>query len=425
MHLYDITIVFVLAGLVFYTVLGGADFGAGMWQLTAGGGEHGREIRDHAHHSMAPVWEANHVWLIFVLTVFWTCFPTAFGAIFTTLAIPLFLAGLGIVLRGTTYALRAGARTDRESRAIDTVFALSSLLTPFALGAAIGGIAARRVPAPGATGPLFSSWLNPTSILIGVIAVFSSGYLAAVYLAADAARRGEPGMAEAFRQRALGAGLSAGAIAVAGLVVIHGDAHFLYHGLSRGAGLGATLVSLASGAAGLVAVWAGRFEPARYLAAVAVAAIVAGWALAQQPLLLPGLTLAQAAAPHETQLLIVIAVTAGGCLLFPSLGLLFRLFLGGTLHDADLEDERPAAQASARDGAMQGAVPLLGRAAVAALIAGSLLLVFANAWWAQLAGVLLLLAALVLAFVAIGPAQLAGGELSSRAPDEGSEGLVG
>src|SRR3954468_2459981 len=139
-------LVFVLAGAALYTVLAGADFGAGFWQLFAGRGPHAERIREHAHRSMAPVWEANHVWLIFVLTVFWTAYPRAFGSIASTLTVPLTIAGLGIVFRGAAYALRAGALTVRESAAIDTIFSLSSILTPLALGAAIGGIVTDRVP---------------------------------------------------------------------------------------------------------------------------------------------------------------------------------------------------------------------------------------------------------------------------------------
>src|SRR2546423_1901982 len=177
LHLYLIPLIFAVIGLAFYTVLGGADFGAGFWQLTAGKGRQAQAVREHAHTAMAPVWEANHVWLIFVLTVFWTAYPTAFGSIASTLAIPLFLAGIGIVFRGTAYALRAGASTPRELGVIDTIFSLSSILTPFALGAMVGGIAAGRVPVGNAVGPRFSSWLNSTSILVGILAVAASAYL--------------------------------------------------------------------------------------------------------------------------------------------------------------------------------------------------------------------------------------------------------
>ena len=223
-------LVFVLIGLVLYTVLAGADFGAGMWQLMSGGGERGERIRDHCHHSMGPVWEANHVWLIFVLTVTWTAYPVFFGSVASTLAVALFIAALGIILRGASYALRSGAAGTRELRTIDGMFAVASLVTPFALGAAAGGIAAERVPVGNAAGNLITSWLNPTSILIGLLAVAFSAYLAAVYLAADAARRGETELVEAFRVRALGAGAAAGGLALAGLIVVHADDHSAVHG---------------------------------------------------------------------------------------------------------------------------------------------------------------------------------------------------
>src|SRR5436853_4612304 len=146
MLLQSLPLVFVLAGLALYTVLAGADFGAGFWQLFAGRGARAERVREHAHRSMAPVWEANHVWLIFVLTVFWTAYPTAFGSIASTLSVPLLIAAIGIILRGAAYALRSGADSARELRRIDTLFAIASLLTPFALGTAVGAIAARRVP---------------------------------------------------------------------------------------------------------------------------------------------------------------------------------------------------------------------------------------------------------------------------------------
>ncbi len=154
--LQSLPLVFVLVGLVLYTVLGGADFGAGFWQLFAGRGEHAEHVREHAHHSLAPVWEANHVWLIFVLTVFWTSYPKAFESIASTLAVPLFIAVIGIIFRGAAYALRAGAASARESALIDTIFSLSSILTPFALGAAIGAIATDRVPVGNAAAHLIS-----------------------------------------------------------------------------------------------------------------------------------------------------------------------------------------------------------------------------------------------------------------------------
>src|SRR3954471_11767574 len=171
MFLAALPLVFSLAGLALYTVLAGADFGAGFWQLFAGRGPHAGRIREHAHDSMAPVWEANHVWLIFVLTVTWTAYPAAFGSIASTLAAPLLLAGLGIIVRGAAYALRSAASRELHLQAIDVASAVASVVTPFALGAAIGGIASGRVPVGNAAGDPFSSWLNPTSIAVGVLAV--------------------------------------------------------------------------------------------------------------------------------------------------------------------------------------------------------------------------------------------------------------
>src|SRR3989454_5977616 len=220
MHLYDVPLIFALVGLALYTVLAGADFGAGLWQLTAGSGPDAARIRDHAHDSMAPVWEANHVWLIFVLTVVWTAYPAAFGSIASTLSVPLFIAAIGIVMRGGAYALRAGTRTAPEQRRVDTVFAVSSVLTPFALGTVIGAIASERVHVGNPGGSLVTSWLNPTSIAIGVLAVTSGAYTSAVFLSGDAARRDEHALADRFRARALAAGLAAGAVAIAGLIVL-------------------------------------------------------------------------------------------------------------------------------------------------------------------------------------------------------------
>src|SRR5829696_9010269 len=177
----------LLLGLAAYVVLGGADFGAGLWYMLLPG-ERRRPLRDHTYHAMGPVWEANHVWLIFVLVIAWTAFPRAFGSIFSTLYVPLFLASLGIILRGATYALRGWAERRGEERAVGVIFGLSSLLTPFALGTAVGGIASERVPVGNATGDVWSSWLNPTSVTIGVLSVVTSAYLAAVWLTADAAR---------------------------------------------------------------------------------------------------------------------------------------------------------------------------------------------------------------------------------------------
>ena len=233
--LAELPIAFALAGLAAYVVLAGADFGAGIWHMLPAG-RRAAAVREHTHRSMSAVWEANHVWLIFVLVVCWTAYPVAFGSIASTLAVPLLIASLGIIVRGIAYAMRSATEPGSEELLVGGVFALSSLLTPFALGAAIGGIASGRVPVGNAAGDMWSSWLNPTSILVGMLAVATAAYLAAVYLAADAARLDDRDLAEAFRVRALAAGVLAGALALGGLGALAADAEPLFDDLVGGAG---------------------------------------------------------------------------------------------------------------------------------------------------------------------------------------------
>jgi cytochrome d ubiquinol oxidase subunit II len=373
MALAEVPAVLILVGLAAYVVFAGADFGAGLWYLLAGPGRRGRAIRDFSYHAMAPVWEANHVWLIFVLVVAWTAYPTAFGSIASTLALPLFVAAVGIILRGTAYALRSGAPQDRETEGVTGfVFGASSILTPLALGTAIGAIASGRVPVGNAEGDLVTSWLNATSLLIGALAVATAGYLAAIYLAGDAVREGKPELARAFRVRALAMGLVAGALAVGGLAVLHEDARPLFDDLTSGAGLAAVLLSALAGLATLALVFAARYEPARLSAALAVAAIVAGWGIAQNPDILPGLTIEDAAAGRSTLWALLISIAAGLVILVPSLALLYALVLRGRF---DLS--RAARQEAPEPQATRGARSLAA-AAVTLLVAGVGLTLFAD-----------------------------------------------
>jgi cytochrome d ubiquinol oxidase subunit II len=432
MHLFDIPIISVMIGLALYAILGGADFGAGLWYLTAlppvghRWSEQAKRLREHAHHSIGPVWEANHVWLIFVLTVTWTAFPVAFSAIASTLAVPLFIAALGIIFRGAAYAFRSGPLSDYELGAVDTAFSLSSILTPFGLGTAIGAIVAGRVPVGNAAGHLFSSWLNPVSIIVGVLAVAISGYTGAVYLAADAERHGDRWMADQFRTRALIAGVVAGTVAIVGIPVMHSDAHRVFERLIDGIGLVGVAISVAGGVSTMVLVVVRRFGPARISAAFAVGGIIVGWALAQQPVFLPGLTLAQAAAPQDTQIVVIVAIFAGGLILFPSLWLLFRLVLEGRFEDvvpdpgpatgggaarliADNEEvdratSLPRSPAQLLSASARG---LSGRAAIALFLAGIGLLNGANAAWAHILGVLAFSACIILGVLAVAPTQMA------------------
>ena len=328
----ELCLALMMAGLAAYGVLGSADFGAGFWDLTAGGARRGGRVRGMIQRSMSPVWEANHVWLIFVLVIFWTAFPRAFASAASTLYVPLFFAALGIIFRGAAFALRGQAATINEARVLGATFALSSVLVPFFLGAALGGIASGRVPVGNAAGDPISSWTGSTSIFIGVLAVTTGAYLSAVFLAGDSRRAGLDDMVRAFKRRALAAGVAAGALAIGGLFVVHEDVPALYDGLTSGWGLVLVIASGLAGAATLVLVYAERFGAARLSAAVAVGAVIVGWAVAQSPYLLPDeLTLEQAAAGDATLTALLISVAFGMALLVPALWWLFRLVLQGRL----------------------------------------------------------------------------------------------
>jgi len=393
MSLAEFPLVLILAGLVGYSVLAGADFGAGFWTLPQG--RLTDRVREHAHRAMAPVWEANHVWLIFVLVIAWTSYPTAFASLISTLSIPFFIAAVGIILRGSTYVFRSAVGTTRTGAAADVVFAVASIITPFALGAAVGGIASGRVPVGNAAGDLVTSWLNPTSAMIGAIAVFSGAYLAAIYLAADARRIGDAELEEAFRRRALGAAVAAGAIALAALPVVRDDAPRLYHGLTHGGGLACVIVSAVAGLVTIALVWVRRFGLSRVTAAAAVAAIVAGWASAQSPYLLPTyLTVDEAASPHATLISIIVSAVLAAILLLPSLSLLYGLLLGGRFDPGRTTDEQPEPR-PVRIGRWE----LLVGLAATVFVAGALLNIFCETAWQRAIAVAALLGGIAGGFV--------------------------
>ena len=330
----ELAAILVALGLAAYVVLGGADFGTGIWDLTAGSD---MAIRARIKRSMAPVWEANHVWLIFILVVLWTAFPPAFGSITSTLTIPLFVAAVGIILRGAAFALRGEASSMVEQRSLGAVFALSSLLVPFFLGAAVGGVAGERVPEGNAAGDQITSWLNGLSLLVGALGVATGAHIAAVFLGADARRAGEEELVDKFRTRALISGVVAGALALAGLVVVRSEVPDLWDGLTSGLGLVFVLVSAVAGLATLWLEWTERFEAARWVVSVAVGAIVAAWVAAQSPYILPpGLTVDEAAGSDASLTALLVAVVIGLFILVPSLTWLFRLTLRGQLDKGSL-----------------------------------------------------------------------------------------
>jgi cytochrome bd ubiquinol oxidase subunit II len=327
-------------GVTLYALFGGADFGAGFWDLTAGGAERGRTKRTLIEHSIGPVWEANHVWLIFVLVVMWTGFPPLFGAVASTLWIPLTLAAFGIIARGSSFAFRKVVTDLGHQRIFGGGFALSSVVTPFFLGAAAGAVASGRVPPGVGRGNALTSWWNPLSIMTGILAVAVCAYLAAVYLTADARRSGDAELVRAFRLRALTAGVAAGIVAMAGLLLLHRDAPALAHGLAHRA-LALVIVSGLAGLGALALLYLGHFLIARLTAALAVAAVLWAWAVAQYPHVLdPGLTINQAAATKAVLEAVLLSLALGAVVLLPSLAWLYMLFQRRPVVDAHSGDAR-------------------------------------------------------------------------------------
>jgi cytochrome d ubiquinol oxidase subunit II len=323
----------LFTGVLAYAVLGGADYGAGFWDLTAGGARRGQGPRHLVDQSLAPVWEANHVWLIFCLVMLWTAFPPAFAAIMTTLYVPLGLAALGIVARGAGFAFRKVMVRTEQQRLTGAAFAVSSVLAPFFLGAAVGGIASGRVPAAGHGDPV-TSWLNPTSVLGGVLAVLTCAFVSAVFLTAEARRRGEEELEDWFRRRSQVTAGVTGVVALAGIAVLHADSPRLFDELAT-RGLPLVVISGLSGLAALLLV---RRLPPRVvqgLAVLAVAAIIAGWGTAQYPYLLgTHTTIAAAAAPTATLVSLIVVAAVALLIVVPSMALLFVLDQRGSLESS-------------------------------------------------------------------------------------------
>jgi len=320
----------LLASVTCYAVLGGADFGGGLWDLLAGGDRRGREPRALIDESITPVWEANHVWLVFDLVIFWTAFPHAFAAVMTVAALPLWLAAAGIVLRGAGFAFRKEISRLSLRRAAGAAFAGSSLLTPFFMGTVIGAIATGAIPA-GASQASLAAWTSPTALLAGFLFVAACGYLAAVYLTGEAARRGDRHMLAYFTRRARAAALVAGALSLAALAALHGSDPALYARLT-GRALPLVILAGVCGLAVLALLIAGRITGVRIagvriVAALGVAAVVWGWGVAQYPVLLPGtaVTLTNAGAPHATLVALIVLFIAAAAIIGPAFALLFTL----------------------------------------------------------------------------------------------------
>jgi cytochrome d ubiquinol oxidase subunit II len=336
-----VAIVLLLA-VATYAVFGGADFGAGFWDLTAGGAERGAQPRGLIERSIGPVWEANHVWLIFVFVVTWSAFPEAFESITLTMFIPLTIAALGIVLRGASFAFRKTVVTVRFRRVFGGAFALSSVLVPFCFGAIAGGIASGHVPAGGEIGDPVDSWLNPASLVTGVLAIVLAAYLASVYLVWNARRAGDTVQATYFRRRAVVSAIVAGVVAAVGFVVLRSEARHVVDGLTSRA-LPLVVVCVVSGIGALVLLVRDAARGARVLAVLAVGCVIGSWGVAQWPYLLPeSLTVADAAAPSGTLTALLVAVGVAILVVVPGFVLLYVLDQRQLLPDEGVEDAADA-----------------------------------------------------------------------------------
>ena len=318
----------IVVALNGYVLLGGADFGGGVWDLLASGPRRDRQ-RALIADAIGPIWEANHVWLIVVIVLLFTCFPSAFAELATTLHIPLTLMLIGIVLRGSAFTFRAHHGEDSAMPLHwGRVFAVASTLTPVFLGICVGAVASGAVPRKG-HGEFYQSfvapWLTPFCFGAGALTLALFVFLAAVYLTVEAR---EIGLQADFRRRALAAAAAVFLTATATLALALPDAPLMGHGLTASAW--ALPLHVLTGAAAVVAIgglWGRRYRLARLAAAVQVSAILWGWALAQYPYLLPPtFTIAGAAAPRVTLTLVLWALAAGALVLFPSLFYLLSIF---------------------------------------------------------------------------------------------------
>ena len=326
----DVCAVILWIGVTLYAIFGGADFGAGVWDLLAGSGGRADRVRGQIDRSIGAVWEANHVWLIFVLVVLWTAFSTAFSAIMTTLYIPLALAALGIVLRGSGFAFRH-ALPGRIERPAGRVFGISSVLTPFFMGTVVGAIASGEVPAAGDGDPT-GSWTGFLPLATGALFVAVAAYTAAIFLVRDSGAAGDRDLRDYFAHRALVAAVIAGAAAVVGVIALHSDGRYVYDGLTSWPGIALVILSGVCGLVALGLLVTGRSRGLRVAAVGAGTAVIWGYFAAAFPYVLPtSLTISGAAGASATLTEVIVVFGVAALTVIPSLALLYVLSQRSTL----------------------------------------------------------------------------------------------
>jgi cytochrome d ubiquinol oxidase subunit II len=320
----DVCAVILWVGVTIYAIFAGADFGAGVWDLLAGSGDRAERVRSQIDRSIGAVWEANHVWLIFVLVVLWTAFPTAFSAIMTTLYIPLALAALGIVLRGAGFAFRH-ALPGPIQRPATRVFGVASVLTPFFMGTVVGAIASGEVPAAGDGDPT-GSWTGFLPLVTGALFVVVAAYTAAVFLTHDSGSGDDEALRDYFARRSLVAAVVAGAAAVVGVIALHSDGRYVYDGLTSWPGIALVVFSAICGLVVLGLLLTGRSRGLRVAAVGAGTAVIWGYFAAAFPYILPTSLKISGAAGSSTTLAWVIGIfIVAAVTVLPSLALLYSL----------------------------------------------------------------------------------------------------
>ena len=315
----------LLLAVAAYSTAGGVDFGAGIWDLLAGRGERSREARELIDHAMAPVWEVNNVWLVLAIVICWTGFPALFQAVFLNLYPFFTLALIGLILRGAFFAFRHISGGPRERRIADLVFGLSSVLTPFFFAACLGAIASGRVTAPEPTMPVWEVLLAPMPIAFGLVSLAATAFSGATFLVGDA-RRHNLGLVDHFRRRAIASALALIAVGTLALGAIWLQRAALLAAMFTTAALPLTLAAIVITPVVAWLLWRRVFVIYRVLTVAAVGSLVGAWGLAQAPYLLPGqLTIAQAAAPEATDVLLVVVALGVALVIGPAIGLLIYL----------------------------------------------------------------------------------------------------
>lgn len=348
----DIIAAVLLLAVAAYSTAGGTDYGAGIWTLLAGVFPRAAEARRLVDHAMAPVWEANNVWLVFAAVLTWTGFPILFQSAFASLY-PLFaFALLGLVLRGAFFAFRKLAATPFQERTATLVFGASSILAPFCFATSLGAIASGRVGVGQPVVPVWQACLNPTSIMFGAVSLAATAFSGASFLVGDARRYkvnsglSSPAMVEYFRRRAIVAGLATLVVGAAALAVLRTDSPIVFHGMTSGLGLAFALLAVAATLGVAVLLWLRVYLWYRVLTVVGVGSFVFAWGFGQSPYLLPGrLTIQQAAGSPAVQVTLLVISVVALVLVIPSLGLLYALDQRSDL-ESPSDSETPQATAT-------------------------------------------------------------------------------